>query len=164
MNNVTPDFYLEVEGIKGTCPVGEAYATQNDQDGKIPVFACEGPCIRGEIARQAANLIARETPSCARACHAEAFFVPHSAMTRWAREADKSIMVDGCFLKCHRRVLDKLVGKDKVIHFDAFAIHGKYSDIFLMEDVPEAERNAVAREVADAILPKLQQLEPANVD
>jgi hypothetical protein len=26
MNNVTPDFSLQVEGVTGACPVGEVYA------------------------------------------------------------------------------------------------------------------------------------------
>lgn len=82
MNAYTTDFSLEVQGVEGNCPVGEVYAKQNILEKKTPVFSCEGPCIRGEIARLAANLVAHEAPSCARACHAETFFVPHSSMTR----------------------------------------------------------------------------------
>jgi len=151
MNNSTLDFSLQVEGVMGACPAGEAYANQNISDKKIPVFSCEGPCIRGDIARLAANLVAQEVPSWARACHAETFLVPHSSMARWVREAAKSIMIDGCFLKCHGRVLKKLVGEDKVIHIDALPLYKKYNDIFLMDDVPEDERKAVARQVADKI-------------
>ncbi len=99
MNPSTPDFSLAVEGVKGVCPAGEAYAKQMIIDRKIPVFSCEGPCIRGEIARLAANLVAQEVPSFARACHAETFVVPHSSMARWVKQADQSIMIDGCFLK-----------------------------------------------------------------
>ncbi len=53
MGQYTPDFTLEVEGIKGVCPAGEVYAKQTMADKKIPIFSCEGPCIRGEIARLA---------------------------------------------------------------------------------------------------------------
>ena len=152
MSDHTPGYQLAVEGVKGHCPAGEAWAEQNIADGKIPVLSCEGPCIRGEIARLAANLVAREIPGHARACHAETFFVPHSAMARWVKLADKSVMIDGCFLKCHGRVLKGLVGEDKVIHIDALPLHRRYSDIFLMDDVPEAERKDVARQVADRII------------
>jgi hypothetical protein len=51
----TPDFSVEVEGVEGVCPAGEAWAKQQIIDKKIPVFSCEGPCIRGEIARLAAK-------------------------------------------------------------------------------------------------------------
>jgi hypothetical protein len=156
MNDHTSDFQLDVEGTKGHCPAGEAWAEQNITDRKIPVLSCEGPCIRGEIARLAANLVAQEMPSHARACHAETFFVPHSAMARWVKGADKSVMIDGCFLKCHGRALKGLVGEERMIHIDALPLHRKYSDIFLMDDVPEAERKDVARQVADRIIGMLR--------
>lgn len=148
---------MQVQGIKGFCPVGETYAKQQIARKTIPVLSCEGPCIRGEIARLAANLVAQEVPALARTCHAEAFFVPHSSMAAWVKGAEKSVMIDGCFLKCHGRVLAKIVGDEKVIHFDALPLYRKYTDIFLMDDVPEAERRAVARQVADKIIAKLKQ-------
>lgn len=152
MDGYTPDFSLDVQGVKGFCPAGETYAKQQIEAKRIPVLSCEGPCIRGEIARLAANLIAQEEPTLARACHAETFFVPHSSMAAWVKNADRSIMIDGCFLKCHGRVLTELVEEDKVVHIDALPLYKKYNDVFLIEDVPEEERKAVARGVADRIL------------
>ena len=157
MEGYTPDFSLDVQGVKGFCPAGETYAKQQLAAKTIPVLSCEGPCIRGEIARLAGNLITQEVPSLARACHAETFFVPHSAMASWVRGADKAIMIDGCFLKCHGRVLKKLIGEEKVVHIDALPLYKKYTDVFLMDDVPEEERKAVARQVADKIIAKLKQ-------
>lgn len=165
MNAYTPDFSVEVQGVKGFCPAGEVYAKQQIAKKTIPVLSCEGPCIRGEIARLAANLIAQEVPALARACHAETFFVPHSAMAAWVKGAEKSVMIDGCFLKCHGRALKKLVEEETVIHIDALPLYKKYTDVFLMDDVPEEERKAVARQVADKIIAKLKQdasLEPTN--
>lgn len=152
----TRDFSVEVEGIKGSCPAGERYASEQMTQQRTPVLSCEGPCIRGEIARLAANMVAREMPGLARSCHAEAFFVPHSAMSRWVRSAPKVVMIDGCFLQCHGRVVRKLVPEQRVIHFDALSVHRKYSDVFLMDHVPEQERMAAAREVADAVIHVLQ--------
>ena len=90
MDNYTPDFSVDVQAVKGLCPVGETYAKQQIAAGTIPVLTCEGPCIRGEIARQAGNLIAKQVPSLARACHGEAFYVPHSAMASWVRTCSVS--------------------------------------------------------------------------
>lgn len=165
MNAYTPDFSLAVQGVKGFCPAGETYAKQQIANQTIPVLACEGGCIRGEIARLAANLVAKEMPSLARACHAETFFVPHSSMAAWVKGAAKSVMVDGCFLKCHGRVLNDLVGDDKVLRFDALPYYRKYTDVFLMDDVPEEERKAAARLVADRIVAELKRdasLQPAG--
>ena len=157
MEGYTPDFSLDVQGVKGFCPVGERYAKQQQAERKIPVLSCEGPCVRGEIARRAANLVAKEVPSLARACHGETFFVPHSAMAAWVEGAEKSVMIDGCFLKCHGRVLKKLIAEDRVIHIDALPLYNKYTDVFQMDDVPEDERKAVARQVADKIAEQLRQ-------
>jgi uncharacterized metal-binding protein len=157
MPGYTPDFSVHVQKVRGHCPAGEAYAKEQRASRRIPVLTCEGPCIRGEIARLAGNLIAREVPSLARACHAETFFVPHSAMAGWVKSADRTIMIDGCFLKCHGRVLNQLIDEAKVIHVDALALYQKYNDVFLMDDVPEDERKAVARQVADKIIAELIQ-------
>lgn len=156
MESSTPDFSLDVQGVKGFCPAGEIYSKQQIARKSIPVLSCEGPCIRGEIARLAANMVAHEVPSLSRACHAETFLVPHSSMATWVKGAKKSIMIDGCFLKCHGRVLNKLVGEEKVVHIDALPLYKKYTDIFLMDDVPEEERKEVARRVADKIVGKLK--------
>jgi hypothetical protein len=156
MEGNTPDFSLEVQGVKGFCPVGEAYANQQLAAKRIPVLSCEGPCVRGEIARLAANLVAKEVPSLARACHGETFFVPHSAMASWVKGAEKTIMIDGCFLKCHGRALKGLIGEEKVVEIDALPLHKKYGDLFSMDDVPGQELKAVARQVADKIISTLK--------
>lgn len=73
-------------------------------------------------------------------------------------------MIKGCFLKCHGRVLKGLIGEQRLIHIDALPLHRKYGDVFLMDDVPETERQAVARQVADQIIAilKTESPEPAT--
>jgi hypothetical protein len=163
MEDYTPDFSVAVQGVKGFCPAGEVYAKHNIAAKKIPVLSCEGPCIRGDIARLAANVVAAEVPWFARACHAETFFVPHSSMARWIKDAEHVVMIDGCFLKCHGRALKALVGEGKMIHIDALPLYRKYTDIFLMDDVPEEERKAVARQVADQIIGQLGPVKARDV-
>ncbi len=152
MSAKTEDFTVQVDGVSGLCPAGEAWAQQQISQKKIPVLACEGPCIRGDIARRAANIVGKEEPF-ARACYAETIFVPHSAMARWVKEADQVVMVDGCFLQCIGRVVNNLVDdEEKIVHIDALSLYHKYTDVFDMEDVPETERIDTARQVADRIL------------
>jgi hypothetical protein len=57
MKKGSEDFTLQVDGVKGVCPTGEAWAEQQILEKKIPVLACEGPCVRGDIARRAANIV-----------------------------------------------------------------------------------------------------------
>jgi uncharacterized metal-binding protein len=157
MEKATADFTLQVDSVKGICPAGEAWAERQIVEGKIPVLSCEGPCIRGDIARRAANMLAKEKPF-ARACYAETFLVPYSSMARWVKGADKVVMIDGCFLKCIGRVLNNVTDEEKVIHIDALSLYHKYTDLFDMDDVPEAERIDTARQVADGILPRLLEI------
>ncbi len=157
MKKVTENFTVQVDGVKGICPAGEVWAEQMILQKKIPVLACEGPCVRGDIARRAANIVGNEEPF-ARACFPETFFVPHSSMARWVNEADQVVMIDGCFLKCIGRVLNNLVDEEKIVHIDALTLYNKYTDLFDMEDVPEAERIDTARQVADQILPILKDI------
>ena len=157
MEEYTAAFSVDVQSVRGFCPAGEAYAKEQIAANTTPVLSCEGPCIRGEIARLAANLITQDVPSLARACHAETFFVPHSTMAAWVKNSDTAIMIDGCFLKCHGRVLKNLMDEEKVVHIDALSLYKKYNDIFLMDDVPEEERKAVARQVADTIIAQLRE-------
>ena len=150
MNNSSSSFTLDVDGITGSCPSGEKWAEENIERKAIPVLSCEGPCIRGEIARLAANIVARDEPY-ARACYAETALVPHSAMARWVRQADKIVMIDGCFLRCIGRLMNNLANREAIIHIDALTLHKKYSKVFHMDDVPESERNETAQLTADGI-------------
>jgi uncharacterized metal-binding protein len=160
MAQSTADFSFKVSSVKGFCPAGEVYAKQNIADQKTPVLACEGPCIRGEIARLAANIVTEEAPY-ARCCYAEAFLVPHSAMTAWVKEAGEVVVIDGCFLKCIGRVAENVIDNEKVINIDAYPFYKEYSDTFLYTDVPEETRNRLARKVADKILEKLREVHVA---
>ncbi len=157
MDRPDQSFSIEVEGTKNRCPVGETTGKRNMEEGKIPVLSCEGACIRGEIARLAASMVAKEGPY-ARACHGELLTVPDSAMAEWARDAEKVVLIDGCFLRCHGRILENLLGEDKLVQFDALKVYKKYSDLFEIDDVPEAERQEAARQVADSVLAALSHV------
>ena len=161
MSNRLPSFALEVDGIAGSCPSGEKWAEDNIERKAIPVLSCEGPCIRGEIARLAANIVSRSEPY-ARACYAETALVPHSAMAKWVKQADKIIMIDGCFLRCIGRLMNNLAEREKIVHIDALPLHKKYSKIFHMDDVPECERKETAQLTADKILALLKHENAAS--
>ena len=156
----TDAFNLNVEGTKAVCPIGEKYGKRWSEEGKIPVISCEGSCIRGEIAWLAAHMIAKHEPY-SRGCHGEIFTAPNSAIANWARTANKIIVVDGCFMKCHGRILKNIVGEAGMVHFDGLAIYNKYTDLMDIDAVPEQERKATAEQVATIILNALQSGAPA---
>jgi uncharacterized metal-binding protein len=155
-NNI---FTIEVEDTKNRCPIGETVGQRNIAENKIPVLSCEGACIRGEIARLAANMVAKEE-SFARVCHGELLSVPDSAMARWVRNTKKVVLIDGCFIRCHGRIIEQLIGKEKLCQFDALSVYKKYTDVFDIDEVPQEERKEAARQVANSVLAKLGYSRP----
>jgi uncharacterized metal-binding protein len=151
------NFNLEVQGMKAVCPLGEVIGAKMIAENKIPVISCEGGCFRGEIARMAAHLVGKQEPFM-RGCHGEMFTAPTSAMTDWAKKAEKVVVIDGCFMKCHGRVMINIIGKENMIQFDALRIYNKgnkYTDIMLYDEISEEERKQLAQQVADKVLSEL---------
>ena len=161
MNDQIQFYNLKVTDTNKKCQIGETVATQNMQTGYFPVLSCEGACIKGEIARLAANMIAKEK-SYNRACHGELLSVPTSAMAKWIKESEKVILVDGCFIRCHGRILENLIDPNHLVQFDALSIHKKYADKFDIDSVPEKERVETARFVAETILNELKNPQLIN--
>jgi uncharacterized metal-binding protein len=154
MKNTT--FTLNVTETTAVCPIGETVGRRNAENRAIPVMSCEGACIRGEIARLAANRVAK-VPGYARACHGELFAVPGSEMARWVGQAEQVVVIDGCHLKCHGRIVENIVGKERMRSFAALARYRKYGDLFEIDAVPEPERRAVSEDVAVGVLKNLRQ-------
>ncbi|MFQ5834258.1 MAG: putative zinc-binding protein [Candidatus Thorarchaeota archaeon] len=121
-----------------TCPTVETVEEENIANGTIPVLSCEGGCIRGEIARRAANIVAREK-NFGRACHGELFTVPYSGISRWMRSADRIVLIDSCFLRYHGRIMENFIQKDRLIEFNPLFHYKKYTDLFDTDSVPEEE-------------------------
>jgi len=156
-------FALEVTDTDKVCVAGEVFGRKCQKEGKTPVFSCEGGCIKGEIARLATNLVAKNDHY-ARACHGELFSVPHSDLAKWIKEADKVVVIDGCSIRCHGRIAENIIDKDKLVNIDALSIHGKYANLMDVDDVPEVERKQTASEVADIILANLDEGVPCCPD
>lgn len=134
------------------------------EEDKIPVISCEGGCFRGEIARVASHIVARESPY-SRGCHGEMFTAPSSALAEWAMKAQKVVVIDGCFMRCHGRIMKNIVGHENMIQYDALPIYNKdnkYSEIMLVEEVSEAERKYLTQQVANKVLEDLQVMQRAD--
>jgi len=150
------NYTLEITPTKGRCPAGEAHGSQCHAEGKIPVLSCEGACIRGEIARQAANLVAKEEPY-RRACHGELMAVPNSAIARWVKEAQQVVLIDGCFLRCHGRILEQMIPAERLVQFDALSHYKRYTELFDSDAISAEELDETARDVADWVRTGMQE-------
>ena len=147
MNNMDQKITITIDKTEHTCPIGEITGKKNMSSSKIPVLSCEGACIRGEIARLAANIVSKKN-GYGRGCHGELMTVPESAIAQWIKGSEKVLLIDGCFLRCQGRILEELIDNKKLIQFDALSHYKRYTDIFDYDDVPEAERKEVAQSVA----------------
>ena len=154
MRSLDQKMIVNVDTTKGSCPIGEITGKTNISESKIPVLSCEGACIRGEIARLAANIVTKEQ-AYGRGCHGELITVPDSAISQWMKSAEKVVLIDGCFLRCHGRIIENILDNKKLIQFDALSHHKRYNDIFDYDDVPEEERKEVAQSVADWVMESL---------
>ena len=155
MSKSNASFAIEVESTTDVCPIGETTGKRMLAEGKIPVISCEGGCIRGEIARIAANMVAKEERF-GRSCHGEILSAPHTAMAKWAKTAETVVVIDGCFMHCHGRIMKNLISEERLRIFDALSMYKRYTDVIDIDDVPEAERKETARQVADKVLSELK--------
>lgn len=155
-NNSEKNISLVVSKTDGKCAVGEKIGERGIQNNNIPVLSCEGACIRGEIARLAANYVSKHE-NFKRGCHGEAFTVPGSKIAQWIIKAQKVVCIDGCFLRCHSRILENILDRSKLLIFDALSFHKKYNEIFDIDDVPEAERKNIANDVAQWVIKSIEE-------
>lgn len=159
MNKGNETFNLTITETNKKCQIGETVAMSNILKGAIPVMSCEGGCIKGEIARLAANMLAQNKPF-KRACHGELLSVPDSTMASWIMGSEKVVLIDGCFIRCHGRMLENLIDKNKLVQFDALSLHRKYADLFDIDSVPEKERMETASFVADIVSKRINDPAP----
>jgi len=157
------EFSLPIQSTAGHCPAGEKTGNRMISQGKIPVISCEGSCIRGEISRIAANMLAKQE-GYGRGCHGEMLSVPRSAMAKWAGQAKKIVVIDGCFLHCHGRMMAGAYRDDQLAVFDALSVYKQYTDIMDIDDVPEAERKRAAHLVFQEVLKTMEQGGPTPAE
>lgn len=148
-------FNLQVTDTSGKCEIGETVGRKGMEENLIPVLSCEGACIKGEIARLAANKLGSKE-GYHRSCHGEFLTVPGSNISKWTKNADKVVVIDGCFLKCHSRIMENMLEPGKLVVFDALSHHKKYADVFDIDAVCPEERNKLAESVTNWVYESLE--------
>jgi uncharacterized metal-binding protein len=142
---------VKIEKMQNICPMCEDYARQQATK-PVVVMSCEGACLRGEIARQAANVLchslAREKT--VRLCLGGAF-TKDTGQRGLARNGARVIAVEGCFLECSSRMMKgvipglspEVIIADRLYEFDR--------SLFGIDEMPEEEIKARGVEVAAKI-------------
>jgi uncharacterized metal-binding protein len=117
--------------------------------------SCEGACLRGEISRQAANILCHSLAPAAtvRICSGSAL-TKDSGQRSLLRNASRVLILEGCALDCASRSLEAVVPamNSIVIRTDALAEFEK--DLFGVDEIDDRDVKLIAGKVAREILEK----------
>lgn len=153
---------VSIEKTKNVCPMCENYAER--QAGKpIAVLSCEGACLRGEVARRAANAICDSLApeKTVRICLGGAF-TKDTGQRSMVRNAKKVIALEGCFIECSSRMMKGVIPGLKPETIVADKLYDFDRNLFAIGDMPEAEIQMHANEVAEKVVKKMQGIRAAR--
>ena len=147
---------VKIEKTKNVCPMCEDFATAKIKE-QIPfaIISCEGACLRGEIARQAANIICfKLSPkNTSRICLGGAF-TKNTGQRNLVRNAPKVLALEGCFIKCSSRMMKGVIDKlnPEIIIVDTLCDFDK--KLFAINDLSEEKIKELAIDAANKIVEK----------
>ena len=138
------------------CPQGASYAKKHlTTPPKTAVLCCEGACLRGEIARRAANLITGDlAPERAvRICHG-GLLETSGGMKDLVQHAQDVLQVDGCAMACGTRLLRGAMPDVNPVTVFADQLYEFDRNKFSLADMSGTEMQQHARTVAERIVEK----------
>ena len=100
---------VRIEKSKNVCNVCEDYAKRQSAK-PVAVMCCDGACLRGEIARQAANILCHSIApeKTVRICLGGAF-TKNTGQRSLVRNAARVIAMEGCFINCSSRMMNGVI-------------------------------------------------------
>ena len=146
---------VRIERTKIKCQLCEDYA-ERQRSKQVAVMSCEGACLRGEVARRAANILCHSLApeKTARICLGGAF-TKDTGQRALVRTAPRLIAVEGCAINCSSRMMSgaveglapEVINADRLYDFDR--------KLFGIEEMPsdqiDAHARAVAQKIADTL-------------
>lgn len=140
-----------IEKAKNSCSLCENYAERN-KDKPIVIMSCEGACLRGEVARQAANILchALVPERTVRICLGGAF-TKDTGQRDLVRKTKRLIALEGCPVNCSSRMMTGVIDglKPEVIIADRLYEFDRRK--FGVEEMPAEQILAHARVVAQKV-------------
>lgn len=100
---------VRIEKAKNNCHLCDDYADRQ-KNKAVAVMCCEGACLRGEIARQAANILCHSLApeKTVRICLGGAF-TKDTGQRNLVRKATRLIALEGCFVNCSSRMMNGVI-------------------------------------------------------
>jgi len=146
---------VRIEKTKNSCRLCEDYA-ERQKSKTVVVMSCEGACLRGEVARQAANILCHSLApeKTVRICLGSAF-TKDTGQRALVRNAPRLIALEGCVINCSSRMMNGAIEglTPEVIVADRFYDFDRR--MFGVEEMPaeqiEAHALTVAQKIADTL-------------
>jgi len=145
---------VKIEKTKNSCSLCEDVSNERIRE-KVPIaiLSCEGACLRGEVSRQAANLIcfSKMPDQTSRICLGGAF-TKNTGQRNLVRSAAKVYALEGCNIKCASRMMKgvieglnpEIIVVDELYDFD--------KKLFGINEVTEQQLKDYAQEAANKIV------------
>lgn len=146
---------VKIRKTENICPMCESYALEQASK-PVAVMSCEGGCLRGEISRQATNIICHSLApdKTVRICLGGAF-TKDTGQRRLVREAKKVIAIEGCFIKCSSRMIEGVIADLNPEIIIADQLYDFNKNLFGIDEMPEDDIKAKARVVAEKVVQML---------
>jgi len=143
---------IKIENVERSCPACEEYSNENSTNPpRIAVMACEGACAKGEVAGQAANIVAHKLAreNTVRICLGGAF-TKDTGQRNLVRRANKTIAIEGCFISCSSRMMKGVLPglRPEIVQADTLY---EASLPFGIDEVSEEELKECAHIVANTV-------------
>jgi len=157
-NDNEKDFeVVKIEKTKNECPLCEETANERIKE-KVPfaILSCEGACLRGEVSRQAANLIcfSKMPDKTTRICLGGAF-TKNTGQRNLVRNAAKVYALEGCYIKCASRMMKGVIEE---LNPEIIIVDGLYDfdkKLFGINEVTEQQIKEYAKIAANKIVEKI---------
>jgi uncharacterized metal-binding protein len=149
---------IKIEKTKNVCPMCEDFAIERaEKQIPIAILSCEGACLRGEVSRQAANLICYSLvpDKTSRICLGGAF-TKDTGQRKLVRNSLKVFALEGCYIECASRMMKgvivglnpEIIIVDRLYDFD--------KKLFGINEVTEQQIKEYAQIAATKITEKIK--------
>ncbi len=146
---------IRLEKTNNVCPMCENYSKEHASK-PFAIMSCEGACLRGEVARRAANLICHSLApdKTVRICLGGAF-TKDTGQRNLVRKAPKVLAIEGCFINCSSRMMKGVISELEPEVIVADNLYDFDRSLFGIDQMSEDEISVHAQEVAEKIVERL---------
>lgn len=149
------DETVRFKKAQGSCSLCEEYAAR-EQRKPVAVMSCDGACLRGEISRQAANILCHTLApeKTVRICLGGAF-TKDTGQRNLVRQAPRLLALEGCPVNCASRMMSGVIPDlaSEIARTDQLCDFNR--KLFGADELPHEEIQALARTVAGKIAASL---------